>query len=330
MNTIKISLPSSRSALGAGPFGAMIQKEMADHLRSWRFLLLLGLLVLTCLGSMYAALSSFSSLPPSELAKMEFFFLKLFSISDGSLPSYAIFIGFLGPLLGIALGFDAINSEHNNGTLSRLLSQPIYRDYVLHAKFLAALAISTILIFSLTIVVSGWGLLALGIPPSADEVLRILMFTLLTIAYISLWINLAILFSIVFRQTSASALGSLSVWLFFSVFFNMLIDVVAKHLAPKQFLSEAQAVAFQNFVLNLLRFNPIHLFNEATNIILMPSVRSTGALTMEQISGTLPGALPVGQSLLMIGPQLTGLFASTIVLFALGYFLFMRREVRSR
>lgn len=136
--------------------------------------------------------------------------------------------------------------------------------------------------------------------------------------------------SSVVRNENLSVTGLPSTWTYTLQSGSYHIDRIAVLPGEKKSLKLKVEVPFQNFVLNLLRFNPIHLFNEATNIVLMPSVRSTGALTMEQISGTLPGALPVGQSLLMIGPQLTGLFASTIVLFALGYFLFMRREVRSR
>jgi ABC-2 type transport system permease protein len=35
------------------------------------------------------------------------------------------------------LGFDAINSERTGGTISRILSQPVYRDSVINGKFLA-------------------------------------------------------------------------------------------------------------------------------------------------------------------------------------------------
>ena len=42
--------------------------------------------------------------------------------------------------MAIGLGFDAVNSEHNRRTLSRILAQPIYRDALLMGKFLAALA----------------------------------------------------------------------------------------------------------------------------------------------------------------------------------------------
>lgn len=33
---------------------------------------------------------------------------------------------------------DAINSEQTHGTLSRILAQPVHRDYILNAKFVAA------------------------------------------------------------------------------------------------------------------------------------------------------------------------------------------------
>ena len=88
-----------------------------------------------------------------------FFFLKLFTISDGTLPSFFVFISFLGPLLGISLGFDAVNSEQNKGTLSRVLSQPIHRDYLLNAKFLAALIVISVMFFALGFLVMGSGLL---------------------------------------------------------------------------------------------------------------------------------------------------------------------------
>jgi ABC-2 type transport system permease protein len=48
------------------------------------------------------------------------------------------------------------------------------------------------------------------------------------------------------------------------------------------------------------------------------------------VQGAIPSPLPLGQSLLVAWPQLTGLIAATVVCFALSYILFMRREVRSR
>ena len=101
-------------------------------------------------------------------------------------------------------------------------------------------------------------------------------------------------------------------------------------LSPSAWASDYQVIAYQRFMLNLLRFAPSELFNEATMTFLMPSVRSLGPLTMEQVHGAIPSPLPLGQSLLVVWPQLTGLIAVTVVCFALSYVSFMRKEVRSR
>ncbi|HYH56288.1 MAG TPA: ABC transporter permease, partial [Anseongella sp.] len=152
------NLSGLRKAAGTvHPFRVIVDKEISDHVRSWRFNILLGLIVLTCLGSLYTALTNFEEAVKPGDPEGSFFFLKLFTASDGSLPSFLIFISFLGPLLGIGMGFDAVNSEQNKGTLSRIMAQPIHRDYLINAKFTAALAVISVLFFALGFLVTGLG-----------------------------------------------------------------------------------------------------------------------------------------------------------------------------
>src|SRR3546814_8157068 len=40
------------------PFWVIVSKEISDHVRSWRFIILLGLIALTCMGSLYTSLTS--------------------------------------------------------------------------------------------------------------------------------------------------------------------------------------------------------------------------------------------------------------------------------
>jgi ABC-2 type transport system permease protein len=312
------------------PFRVILNKEISDHVRSWRFIILIAIIALTCLGSMYTALTNIGTAVKANDPEGTFFFLKLFTISDGTLPSFFVFISFLGPLLGIGMGFDAINSEQNNRTLSRVLAQPIYRDYLLNAKFVAALIVISVMFFALGFLVMGFGLFTIGIPPTAEEFLRIVFFIILSIVYVAFWLNLSILFSVLFRQAATSALSGIAVWLFFSVFYGMIVDLITKASAPPEFAPPYQLIRFEQFKLFLLRVMPNQLFSEATTTLLMPSVRSLGPLTMEQVYGTLPGPLPLGQSLLLVWPQVTGLIAATIICFVLSYVSFMRREIRSR
>ena len=149
------------------PFWVIVNKEISDHVKSWRFIILIGIIALTCMGSLYTALTNIGATIKPNDPDGSFLFLKLFTASDGTLPSFTLFINFLGPLLGIALGFDAVNSEQNKGTLSRMLSQPIHRDCIINAKFMAALIVIGVMLFVLGFLVMGFGLIAIGIPPTA-------------------------------------------------------------------------------------------------------------------------------------------------------------------
>lgn len=321
-------MPTKVSSIN--PFWVIVNKEIADTVKSWRFIIMLGIVVLTCTGSLYAALSDFSSVAKSSKGDDAFFFLKLFTMSDGTLPPFTVFISFLGPLLGISMGFDSINSEQNKGTLSRVLAQPIYRDYVLNAKFLAALIVLSIIFLSLNLLVMGFGLIFIGIPPTPEEVLRIFSFTAVSIVYVAFWLNLSILFSVKFRQATTSALSGISIWLFFTIFYNMIVNLIAKGIAPEHMVSQSRIIALRKIIQNIMRINPGQLFDDATTSLLVPSVRSLGPLTMEQMSGAIPSPLPLGQSFILVWPQVTALLAGTLVFFALAYISFMRREIRSR
>ncbi|NIU58556.1 MAG: ABC transporter permease subunit, partial [Phycisphaerae bacterium] len=80
--------------------------------------------------------------------------LMLFT-SSGALFSLVQFVAFFGPLVGLVLGFDTINRERNEGTLSKLLSQPIYRDVVINGKFLAGVVMITVMMVSIVLVITG-------------------------------------------------------------------------------------------------------------------------------------------------------------------------------
>lgn len=313
------------------PFWVIVQKEISDHVKSWRFLILMVIIALTCFGSLYTALANVGkfAVKGNEFDD-SFFFLNLFTVTDDIMKPFFVYISFLGPLLGISMGFDAVNTEHNKGTLSRILAQPIHRDYILNAKFVASLIVISVMFFALGMLMTGIGLIAIGIPPSVEEFLRILLFIGISIVYVAFWLNLAILFSVRFRQPATAALSALSIWLLLTIFYPLIVDLVTKSHAPNMMSTEQQVVEYTELKLNLLRLLPSELFSEATQTILMPGVRSIGPLTMEQAYATIPGPLPLGQSILLVWPQLTGLLAATLFCFVISYISFMKREIRSR
>jgi len=313
------------------PFSVMVHKEIADHIRSWRFAILIALIVLTFIASMYVSLANIkSAIGNTNDPDHVFLYLKLLTTTDNSIPPFHVFLSFLAPLLGISLGFDAINSEQNSGTLTRLMAQPIYRDNLLLAKFVSALVIVSGLFLALALLMIGGGLVLTGVRMEPQELIRIFGFIVITIAYVAFWLSLSIMLSILFKQAATSALTAIGIWLFFTIFYQIVINVVVKSFLPDPaLLSQAQVIYYNDLILNLLRVAPNQLYSDAITTLLMPSVRSLGPVTMEQMAGAIPSPLPFKESVMIVWPQVSGLIASTVGCFALAYFLFMRREIRS-
>ncbi len=313
------------------PFQVMVSKEVSDHIRSWRFVVLLSLIILTFFGAQYVSMSNIrQAVSDVEDPDAMFLYLKLLTTTDGSMPPFHVFLNFLGPLLGIALGFDAINSEHNNGTLIRLMAQPIYRDNLILAKFVSALLIVGTLFVSLVLLMIGAGVVITGVFIEPSEFLRIISFIVISIFYVGFWLSLSILLSIRFKQPATSALTAFGIWLFFTVFYQIVANLIIRAFLPQEaMLSQQQIVRYNEIILMLLRLSPSQLYADATTTLLIPSVRSLGPLSMEQMAGAVPGALPFRESLMVVWPQVSGLLSATVLCFAWSYYLFMRREIRS-
>ena len=308
------------------PFWVIVQKEVMDHINSWRFVILLSLMFLTTIASLYTAMSSLQS-ALAEDTSTSFVFLKLFTATDGTLPPFITFISLLGPIIGIALGFDAVNSERSRGTLSRLLAQPIPRDYIINAKLVASLIVVTIMIITLGLSMIGFGILLTGIPPTPEEFWRVFFFLLVSIIYIGVWLNLAIMFSVRFKQSATSALSSLAVWLFFSLFYSMIVNIIVKATAPTQVTDAGQIIAYQGFVQNLLRISPSQLFSEATSTLLVPTIRTLGPITVEQAWCHSGAAAVRAKHTFGLAPVDMPCGCGFII-FGLSYVLFMKQEVR--
>ena len=309
--------------------GTTFLKELSDHLSSARMRVLEWLIILTAAAALYGAIQQVRD----TTAEDPFVFLRLFTGSRPPLPSFVSILGFLIPLMAIALAFDAINGEHSRRTLSRILSQPIYRDALLLGKFLASLTTLAISVTSLWLLVMGLGLLLLGVPPSAEEVGRSLVFLVIALAYAGVWLAAAMLFSIVFRSPATAALVALGLWLFLAVLWPLLAPAVAQIIAPPDaaaILLGRPSLETLQWTQALERLSPTHLFGEAVIAVLSPMTRTLGPIFLEQIEGAVMGMpLPFGQSLLLAWPQTVGLIAATILMFAAGYVTFQRQEVRA-
>jgi ABC-2 type transport system permease protein len=314
--------------------GAVFLKEYADHLGSARMRVLEWLVVLSGIGVVAVAIISLRE----TVTRDQFLFLSLFLYQreDSAVPSLLGLLSILIPLVAIGLGFDAINSEFNRRTMSRILAQPIYRDALLLGKFLAGLCTLATGLTALWLLVVGSALLTMGVPPSGEEVARSLAFLLIAIAFAGVWLAIAMLFSVIFRSAATSALCALGLWLFMTLVWPILVPVLVPIFATPDPIAARVGLPSDSQVdwfLGLSRLSPGSLFGDASLAVLQPDPNMTRIPTigmLGQIQGMVRGgALPLNESLMLAWPQITALIAAVIVVFAITYVVFQRQEVRA-
>jgi ABC-2 type transport system permease protein len=322
------------------------KKELADNLGSKRYMVFFALIIV---------LSTLSAYQGAEYIKENTSagFVAIFSGAQYGFPFTTLMV-FFGPIIGLALGFDAINKEKTSGSLSVLLSQPIYRDSVLNGKFLAGIAALSLLTGSTIGIMSAIAIPVLGFGPDLEAVSRITVFTLLTILYLSFWLALGLVFSTVTKKTTTSILMSVATWLFFSIVITIIAMLVANVLAPTQlpegfnprarsgggfnntggfnpsqtqeFIARTQAQS--TLQTDIQRISPAYLYNEASSAIL-GGTSGGGFGFIGRIGGGTPfRSLDLAQGLTATWPQIAAIAVGLVVCFASSYMLFLRQEIR--
>lgn len=319
----------------SGGWRTIAAKEFTDHVASLRFVVLLVVIAGAAVIPMYFISTDITSSAP-QLSGSPALFLALFVVgsqSVGGITTVA-FAALLVPLVGIAFGFDGINSERSQGTLSRLLSQPIHRDDVVNGKFVAGIAVIAVMLGALVVLVSALGIVRLGIVPSPEELARVFAWWLATILYASFWLAFALLLSVVIRGAASAALVGFGSWLALILFGQFLLPLLADALFPLNTSGTANDLLASNATQQLfLRISPATLYQDIVTALLNPNIKSVlGVGNIGQYVSAqqqIPSLLSLDQSILMVWPQIIILTALTVAMFALAYVLFLRQEVRA-
>lgn len=312
---------------------AIMKKEVADHFGSARFLILFSMIAMVSVLMVYMAGMKIGE-DMAGKAKPTFVFLMLFTSSGIGFPLVQ-FVAFFGPLIGLILGFDSINREWNEGTLSKLLAQPIHRDVVISGKLFSGVIVIAVTLLAILVAITGLGLLTLGVVPGLGELGRIFAYFLVSVAYISFWLGVAIFFSILSRSITTSALASLAVWILFTFLVPLGASVVAGAAGPVGGESNTDYVLrVSELERTLSLVSPQRLYMEIMAVIVDPLRQTTASLVAlgvdEQASlSRFSGPLTLDQSLLMILPQTLFLVAILLVSYGASYVAFVRREIRS-
>jgi ABC-2 type transport system permease protein len=315
-----------------GSFFTVFKKELQDHFNSW--LVVIAFLVVL-LPSIYYIWLAAGSIKQSVTSTSYFAFIPIFTAQISSVPllpsSFMALIAFLLPLVGITLGMDAINSEKNNGTLSRLISQPIYRDNIINAKFLAGVGVIAVLMTATVLLLTGMAMNLIGIPPTAEEAWRLLFFLIVSIIYGAFWLGLAILMSTLFKQVAVSAIVCIAIWLAFALFFPLILNNMLTSIDPNITI-DAASKQIQNYI-TISHLSPIQLFQESMSMILSPGSRTVSQwftlISGDSYNFALGTPLSLAQSLLSVWQQIMWTILLTIICFAISYIKFMKEEIRA-
>ncbi|HJP88274.1 MAG TPA: ABC transporter permease [Candidatus Limnocylindrales bacterium] len=315
-------------------------KEFADHLLSVRLYAILLVLGVAAVVPLFFAANYLrdAAAAVNELAaagQLRAVFLALFTIQPQGIDlgpiSFTVqaFVAMAAPLLGIAFAFDSVNGERHEGTLPRLVSQPIHRDDVINGKFAGGLAAIALALTIVVLVISGYGMVSLGIMPSLDEIIRLVLWLAVTILYVALWLAFGMLLSVVIRRAATSALVGFGTWLFVAMPFvgPLLLGLVGQYLASGA-TSASDAYGTLQWLQRLL---PGTVYSEASAALLSPTTTSVSYsdIYSSQFAQQVPTQLSFDRSFEIVIPQIVLLFALTVACFVLAYIRFMRQEVRA-
>jgi ABC-2 type transport system permease protein len=136
---------------------------------------------------------------------------------------------YLFPLLILALSYNLLSAEKEQGTLALICAQPVTLAQFVTGKIVlraTVVLLATIFFSSISVLLSGANLQAEG------ALLRLLLWFAVVIAYGSLWFALAVAVNALGKSSATNALILASIWLALVVIAPSIINLMAQTLHP--------------------------------------------------------------------------------------------------
>ncbi|MCK4269508.1 MAG: ABC transporter permease [Methanogenium sp.] len=206
----------------SGALKVIAHKEILDHVRSRKFLLIFGIFLIISMAGLVGGLIEYQEQLDSYNDRLSVVSEDEMSYAPYWKPSLltifyqiSMLVISLGGALGIAMGFDLITKEKESKSLKILLSNPIYRDEVINGKALGAIgalliALGIVAIISLAI------MLIFGIVPDADQFGRMLIFGAAAFLMIFSYFAISLFMSTISSDSGNALIYSLIILIFLS------------------------------------------------------------------------------------------------------------------
>jgi ABC-2 type transport system permease protein len=210
------------------------KKEFLDIYRSRTLSIMLGLLLTLTVTSILISTLVFKNQVTQydiSLAMLQ----SLGKIPTGSAPKLfpltllrgvVDYLEIIGAIIGILLGYLSISKEKNTKALKLLLSRPITKKDVVAGKIFGNLFfVSLIILFVVAVILTSFYTIG-GITLTLVELIKILIFSLISIVYIMLFFTLSFFLSVQQKTLSNALIICFAIWLVFVLVLPQIGDTM--------------------------------------------------------------------------------------------------------
>jgi ABC-2 type transport system permease protein len=344
----------------AGIF-VVAKKEFMDHVMGKKFLVILAILMLISLLAMHQGVESYNEQLDSYKEQIAGIEEHPEGMPPGWMPekpSILFVFQILYAILAIAIGFNLISGEKESGSLKSLLSHPVFRDTIINGKALGGMGALGFAMLVMTLLSIGI-LMMLGIMPTGDEFVRILVFMGFTLLFMFSFFAIALMCSTIAKNSTRAITYTLVIFIMISFVMPIAGSYVGMHLAgnmpeypgmARQEINESEGEGiseeeqeriqeeFQEWwdeVIGVQEMfsigDPKSNFEKVSSAVLNPRFQSSsvsfGSSSTTMITGSR-AETSILEALGMVWKNLLVLLVFPVIMFSIAYIKFMRMDIR--
>jgi len=277
------------------------QKEFADNVWSPRFAILMSIFLIISFSYTYTT--------------------KFGSSFIDAVQTIAIFT----PVIGIALGFDAVVKERRRNSLNVLLTHPVFRDTIITGKILGAMMTLALVVFLVIAVITGTSLITSGKLADFSELIRLFIFGILTFLYLLVFLSIGIFTSVITKSEINSLTYGIVAWLNLCVVFGATVMIIATVVTGYSLFDMDENQQFRELTYDLQKLSPIHHYAEAT--IGLSDLSMGSLINQETIKGVLDTRYTLGEWAGEFWENVVVLAVISVILIILSYLIFLRQDI---
>jgi ABC-2 type transport system permease protein len=179
------------------------------------------------------------------------------------------------------------------------------------------LVLAAIIVFSVFVSV-GTLLIFYGSEVGQTELIRIIVFTILTFLYVSIFLGIAVLISTMIKDATDSLTYNVIIWLFIGILFGGILKAVVAILTGD---TSNEGI----LITQLLNMSPLHHYAEA---VLGELDLSFGGFNSEPvIGGIFDTGYTLTQCLKEFWMNIVVLMVTPVILFIMAFITFLRKDI---